>query len=162
MIGDVSLTDGIVHRLVDGWLHPTPLIRNVPNLCNLPSSVIAKTELDKFALFVQLVDCLQSLLKRHGPIWRMQVEDVHSVSTQFLQRGTEVLFQRLRLVNSGLVGIHLSRKSEASVLPFGIAGPALLLATNIHASRINLVIAFRLEIVKMLREVVKVCNTGSR
>src|SRR5690242_14131751 len=99
----VELTDGVVHGLVDSWLHPPPLIRNVPDLCYLPCGVVAEAKLHELALLVQLVDSLQSLLERHRPVWCVEVEDIDGVCAQLFQGGAEVLLQRLRLVNSGFV-----------------------------------------------------------
>jgi hypothetical protein len=91
----------------------------------------------------------------------MQVENVNSLCTQLFQRCGEVLPQRLWLVDACLVWVHLGCQSEASVFPLRITCPGLLFATDIHASRVNLVIAFGLEVIQVLCEVFEVRNAGA-
>ena len=156
-----ALTDRIVHRLIDGRLHPSTLLADVVHLRNLPSSEVRQTQIDELALFVQLIHSTERLLEWHGMVRRMQIEDVNAVCAQFFETSLEMLLQPIRLVNASLVRIHLGGESKAAVLPPRLARPCLLLAANVHARCVNLIVALGLEVVEMLGEFVKLCDACS-
>jgi len=52
-----TLTDGVVHGLVDGRPDPSSLLACDDHLSNLEGREVREAKLDEFALLVQLVDC---------------------------------------------------------------------------------------------------------
>lgn len=60
----------------------------------------------------------------------MQVEDVHTVGPELLQARVEVLCDVLRKMFAGLIGVHLGRDGQTSLLPSCVASECFLFAAN--------------------------------
>lgn len=153
-----KLTNSIVHGLENRRTHPATLGTQRDNLGHLKRRVVAQTQLYKLALLVQLIDFLQSLRKRHRPVRRMQIKNIHLVSAQFLERQLEIAAQVLRLVFTRLCWICLGGQLQAALLPPSLARECFLLAVNVDARGVDFVVALRLQVVQLLVEVVQRCD----
>lgn len=107
------------------------------------------------------VDSLQSLSKRDGTIWCVEVEDVDAISSQLSQTLVERGEDAFCLVHTGLVRVALGSKGQTTVFPVGVLGPRLLFASNIRASRVNLIVALRLQVVQSFVVVGKISLTST-
>lgn len=140
--------DGVVHPLIDCRLDPPPLVAHGPDLRDLERGEVAQPQLHELALLVQLVQRLQRLRERDRPVRRVQVEDVHAVRPQLVERLGEHLAEHLRLVEAGLGGVPFRREGEAAVLPLRLRREGLLLAADVAPRRVDLVVALLLEVVE--------------
>ena len=152
------LTDCVVHGLVNGRLHPASLLANVVHLGDFPGSKVGKTQIDELSLLVQLIYSTECLFEWHGMVRRVQVEDVDTVCSQFFETSLKMLLQPIRLVNASLIRIHFGGESKAAVLPPRLARPCLLLAANVHAGCVDLIVALGLEVVEMLSKFVELSD----
>jgi hypothetical protein len=62
-------------------------------------------------------------------------------------------------VDASLVRIDFGGEGEAAVFPSGLARPCLLLPANVHARSVDLIVALGLEVIKVLGEFIKLCDT---
>jgi len=92
-------------------------------------------------------------------VGRMEIEDIHAVGAKLLQASGEVFLQVLGLVDASLEWINFGSKSKAAVLPCSLARPCFLLAANIHARRIDFIVALCLEVIKVFGEFIKLGDT---
>lgn len=92
----------------------------------------------------------------------MEVEDVDAVSSKLSQTLIERGQNAVRLVHTGLVRVALGSQSQATFLPASIFGPGFLLSTHVSASRVNLIIALRLQVVQSLVVVGEISLTSTR
>jgi len=75
----------------------------------------------------------QRLLKRHAPVRRVQVEDIHALRVQLCQALLEALAQLVGLVLAWGDWVAFRGEGEAAVLPVGGGGEGFLLAADIGA-----------------------------
>ena len=64
-------------------------------------------------------------------------------------------------MDTSLIRVDLSGEGKALVLLPRLARLCLLFAANVHARRIDFIVTLRLEVVKVLSELVKLCDTCS-
>jgi len=148
VLGPEPHTDSIIQGLVDGWAYPSVRAADHNNLGNFKRREIAKAELPEFALPMQLVDCLKSLLKGHTAVWRMEVEYVNVVRLQLLEGFVQVSPDGLGSMVSWWSWIQLRRKRQITLLVAGGCCEAFLGPVLVHAGCVDLVISGSLEVVK--------------
>jgi hypothetical protein len=134
-------TDCVVHRLVYGRFHPTALVSNVPDLSDLPRRIVRQPQLHELALLVHIINSLQRLLEGNAAIRCVQVEDVHLLRIQLFQTRRSVRFQFIRGMDTCFVWIHFRGEGQAAVFPLRVAGEGFLLASNVHARRVDFIVA---------------------
>lgn len=92
-------------------------------------------------------------------VGRMEIEDIHAVSTKLLQTSGEMLLQILGLVDASLEWVDFGSKSKAAVFPSSLARPCFLPAADIHARSIDFIVALRLEVIKVFGKLIKLSDT---
>jgi hypothetical protein len=70
----------------------------------------------------------------------MQIEDVHRRRLQLLQTLVQRRLDRLGFMLARLVWVVFCGELEAALLPFRIAGPALLQSVDVGARRVDFVV----------------------
>jgi len=128
-----KLTNGIIHPLI--YTRPNPPLRPADHnyLRDLERREIAQPQPHKLALLVHLIALPQCLLKRHAPIRRMQVEDIHALCVQLLQALLEALAQLVGLMLARVARVAFRCEAEAAILPVGGGGEGFLLAADVDA-----------------------------
>lgn len=154
-------SDCVVHALVDGRTDPVVVFAVHDNFSYLEGCVIGQTELDEFALLVGSVDSLKGLSEGDGSVGSVEVEDVDAISSQFCQTLIKRCEDAVCLVHSWFMRVALGGQGQTTVLPAGILGPGFLLASNVGASSINLVVALRLEVIESLVVVGQISLTST-
>jgi hypothetical protein len=71
----------------------------------------------------------------------MQVVDIDGIRAEFLQRLLNLGLQDLGLVRSRFMRVPLARDLEPLFLPSSLSGPRFLLATDVDARGVDLVVA---------------------
>lgn len=155
------LTNRIIHGLVNRGLDPSPFFADGIHFRNLPRGKIAQSELHELALLVELVDSLKRLLEGDRMVWRVKVEDIDTVGTQFAQRLICMFFQAVGLMDAWFVRVALRCESQAPVFPFGISCPGFLFASHVHPGGIDFIVALGLKVIEMLGEFVEVRYSGT-
>jgi hypothetical protein len=149
------------HALVNSRSNPVVVFAVHDNFSDLESSKVGQSKLDELAGFVQFVKLLESLLERHASVGGVQVEDIDAVSAELLERFVKLLFDHLGCVSTGSVRVPLGGTGQTTLLPFGLAGESLLLATDIDSGGVNFVVSGALEAVEDLVVVVDVGDFGT-
>ena len=93
----------------------------------------------------------------------MQIQDIHGLGAQLLQADVQRRQHFVVRVVPGLRGVlDLARQGQAAVLPTSLAREGLLLAADVDACRVDLVVAARLEQIENLAELADVGDAGAR
>lgn len=136
------------HSLINRRTNPVVVLAMQHHLRDLESGEIGKTQLDEFASLVHLVDLLQRFGEVRAAVCGVQVEDVDTVRVQLSEGLVEFLLNDRGGVSARLTGVPFGREGEAAFLPFGIAGPGFLFATDVDSCGVNFVVARGLELVE--------------
>jgi hypothetical protein len=91
----------------------------------------------------------------------MEVEDIHGIRPEFLERPLQLLTHDIRLVEAWLGGIPLCGNLQPAFLPACVGGELLLLSCNVDAGSVNLAVAALLEVVQMSLEFIQRCNSAA-
>mmetsp|Transcript_53203 Transcript_53203/g.158562 ORF Transcript_53203/g.158562 Transcript_53203/m.158562 type:complete len:324 (-) Transcript_53203:369-1340(-) len=83
--------DDVVHALVHSRPHHAPVLAAMPYVDDGPSGVVRETKLLDLPLLVQLLDTGERVLYVRLDVGRVEVEQVHAVDPQLLQRRMALL-----------------------------------------------------------------------
>lgn len=110
---------------------------------------------------MQLIQLLQRLRKRHRPVRRMQVKDIHALRLQLLQRLQQHLPHRGRLMRAGLLGVPFRREGEPALFPVRGGGEGFLGTAHVDARGVDFVVALGLEVVEAFVVFVQGSDAGA-
>lgn len=122
---------------------------------------VRETQLDEFALLVQLIELLQCLLEGHASVGGVEVKDIDAVGSELFEGLVQLLLDHVGFVGAGSMRVPLCGTSETALLPFGLAGEGFLLAADVDAGCVDFIVASALEAVENLVVVVDVSDAGA-
>lgn len=88
----------------------------------------------------------------------MQIENIHLISAQFLERGLDIVAQVFGFVFAWLGWVSLGGQLQAAFFPASLAREGFLFPVDVDAGGVDFVVALRLEVVEVLVEVVEGCD----
>lgn len=157
-----SLTDGIVHALIDCWPKPSPLITDHHTLRNLVRREIAQSKLLELPFLVQLVARLERLAEIGITIGGVKVENIDAIRPQLLQVPVKLLAEVCSIVTAMRRSrVELRSQFETPLLPSRFSCESLLFGTDVAVCCVDLVVSLVLEVVEDIFEFLQVGYTST-
>lgn len=82
--------------MVESWTDPAVVLAGHYDLCYFVGRIIGDRESYKLLGFVQIIDGLQRGSKRDRTIRSVEVEDIHTIGSKFLEGDVNLFCQVLR------------------------------------------------------------------